>query len=322
MSSRARMWMAVAAKVTVTVALLAWLLSTIDWSELVARMTGISPGPLLLAVFLLFIIIVPVARRWHLIVLALEGHISFAQAFRMVLMTVLLNQSVPSNLGGDAYRIVATSRTGMPWKRATLAAIVDRLIALLALAIVALFGVLSLLNLAGLEYHRYIAIAGTGAIICGAMLAWLFFRSNLAEKLAEKVELFGRLRSALAALLDDPAEAAYLLLLSIVVQFVTIAAMSLVAIDTGVAVPLLPMLAVCALGLLIARLPVSYGGWGVREGTLVLGFAPFGVTREAALAASITYGLTELAAAVIGGLVWVALSVASDTRLGSKGQAS
>ena len=312
------MWVAVAVKVTITLGLLALLLGGVDWNELLRLMSGVALSPLLLAVFLLFIIIVPVARRWHLIVAALGGEISFMQSFRMVLMTVLLNQSVPSNLGGDAYRIVATSRSGMPWKRATLAAIVDRLIALLALAIVALFGILSLLNLSGLDNHRAIAIAGTGAIVGGAVVTWLFFRSALADKLAERVEILRRLISALATLLNDPAQSLYLLALSVMVQCITIATMSLVAINTGVTVPLLPMLGVCAIGLLIARLPVSYGGWGVREGTLVLGFAPFGVSREAALAASITYGLTELAAAVIGGLIWAALSVVSDTKIESK----
>ncbi len=85
---------------------------------------------------------------------------------------------------------------------------------------------------------------------------------------------------------------------------------------------LFPMLGVCALGLLISRLAVSLGGWGVREGSLVFGFAPFGISREAALAASITYGLTELAAALIGGIIWVVWTVASDTKTGQKRQAS
>ena len=96
--------------------------------------------------------------------------------------------------------------------------------------------------------------------------------------------------------------------------------MSIVAINVGVDVPLFPMLGVCALGLLISRLPVSLGGWGVREGTLVLGFAPFGISREVALAASITYGLTELAAAIIGGIIWVVWTVASDANAGKKGR--
>lgn len=314
--------MAVIAKVTVTLALLAWLLRGIDTSELIRLISGITPAPLLLAIFLLFVIIIPVARRWHLVVKALGGTITFANAFRMVLMTVLLNQSVPSNLGGDAYRIVATSRAGMPWKRAALAAVVDRLMALVALAIVALFGILSLLNLSGLDDHRNVAVAGTVAIVGGALAAWLFFRSGLAARLSEKFEILRRLIAALGTLLSDPAEALYLLILSIMVQCITVGAMSLVAVNTGVHVPLLPMLGVCALGLLIARLPISYGGWGVREGMLVLGLAPFGVSREAALAASITYGLTELAAAAIGGLLWVALSIAADSGIERKRHAS
>jgi uncharacterized protein (TIRG00374 family) len=316
------MWLAVSAKLSITFALLAWLLASVDWTELLRLISRIELAPLVVSVFLLFIIVIPAARRWHLIVSALGGQISFRDAIRMVLMTVLLNQSVPSNLGGDAYRVVATSRAGMPWKRATLAAVVDRLIALVALAIVAFAGVFALVDQAGLKNQRLVTETGTIAIVGGTLAMWMFFRSKMAERLSGKLEILRRLILALGTLLSDPAQALYLLALSLIVQCVTIAAMSLVAVNASVHVPLWPMLGVCALGLLMARLPVSYGGWGVREGTLVLGFAPFGVSREAALAASIAYGLTELAAAVIGGLLWAALSVASHTKVESKRHAS
>ena len=316
-----RAWLAVAAKLGVTFGILAWLLGGVDWSKLFQLIAGIAPLPLVVAIFLLLALMVPVARRWNLIVSALGGSISYLSSLRMILMTVLVNQSVPSNLGGDAYRVVATVRSGMPWKRATLAAIVDRLIALLALALVALFGVLALLDYAGLENQRLVTIIGTGAIVGGTLSAWIFFRSRFAATLAGGSEILQRLITALGALLNKPAEAAYLVVLSIIVQCVTIAVMSIVAINVGVDVPLFPMLGVCALGLLISRLPVSLGGWGVREGTLVLGFAPFGVSREAALAASITYGLAELAAAIIGGIIWLVWTVASDTNAGKKRQA-
>ena len=270
----------------------------------------------------LIIIIIPVARRWHLIVRTLGGSITYGHALRMVLMTVLLNQSVPSNLGGDAYRIVATSRTGMPWQRATLAAIVDRLMALVALALIGLLGIVFLLNLTGLEHQSAIIVGGALAIIGITLGAWLFFRSGIASQLSERVDILRRLIAALGTLLSDPAEAVYLLWLSILVQCITIGVMSLVAIKTGVDAPLPAMLSVCALGLLVARLPISYGGWGVREGMFVLGLTPLGISREAALAASITYGLTELAAAVVGGLLWIAMSVAADSRTEQKRQAS
>jgi len=317
-----RAWLVITAKLAVTFGILIWLLGSVDWSKLFQLIAGIAPVPLTLAIILLLALMVPVARRWDLIVSALGGSISYLSSLRMILMTVLVNQTVPSNLGGDAYRVVATVRSGMPWKRATLAAIVDRLIALLALALVALIGVLSLLDYAGLENQRLITIIGTGLIVGGTLAAWIFFRSRFAAKLADGIEILQRLITALGTLLDKPAQASYLVVLSIIVQCVTIAVMSIVAINVGVDVPLFPMLGVCALGLLISRLPVSLGGWGVREGTLVLGFAPFGISREVALAASITYGLTELAAAIIGGIIWVVWTVASDANAGKKRQAS
>jgi uncharacterized protein (TIRG00374 family) len=185
-----------------------------------------------------------------------------------------------------------------------------------------LFGVLALLDQSGLENHKLLAIIGTCSIVGGTLAAWMFFRSRAAVKLADGIDVLRRLLSALSELLNQPARTAYLVVLSIIVQCITIAVMSLVAINAGLKVPLLPMAGICALGLLIARLPVSYGGWGVREGTLVLGFAQFGVSREAALAASISYGLTELAAAIIGGIIWAVLTAASDTKTGQKRHAS
>ena len=322
MTGRVRVWLAVVAKFAVTFGLLAWLLHSVDWSELLQRIAGIRTAPLILAIILLIAIVIPVARRWNLIVSALGGSITFFNALRMTLMTVLINQSVPSNLGGDAYRVVATTRSGMPWTRATLAAIVDRLIALLALAIITLFGVLALLDHTELGNHRLLALLGTCLIVGGALTAWIFFRSHTAAKLADGMDILRRLIDALSELLNQPANTTYLIVLSIIVQCITIAVMCLVAINVGLKVPLFPMVGVCALGLLIARLPVSYGGWGVREGTLVLGFAPFGVSREAALAASITYGLTELAAAIIGGILWAVLTAAADTKAGQKRHAS
>ena len=322
MTNQVRAWLAVVVKLSITFGILAWLLQSVDWDKLFQLIAGISAFSLIVAIILLLALMIPVARRWDLIVSALGGNISYFSSLRMILMTVLVNQCVPSNLGGDAYRVVATTQSGMPWKRATLAAIVDRLIALLALAIVAFFGVLSLLDHAELENQRLIAIVGTCSIIGGTLIAWIFFRSRFAAKLANGIEILQRLITALGELLHKPAQASYLVVLSIIVQCITIAVMSIVATNVGLNVPLFPMLGVCALGLLISRLPVSFGGWGVREGTLVLGFAPFGVSREIALAASITYGLTELAAAIIGGIIWLVWTVASDTRSRGKRQTS
>jgi hypothetical protein len=52
--------------------------------------------------------------------------------------------------------------------------------------------------------------------------------------------------------------------------------------------------------LLISALPVSVGGWGLREGAMVSGFALVGIDAAPAGAASIGFGLSIIVAGAIG----------------------
>jgi uncharacterized membrane protein YbhN (UPF0104 family) len=57
---------------------------------------------------------------------------------------------------------------------------------------------------------------------------------------------------------------------------------------------------------LAMAIPLSLGGWGVRESSMVFGLASFGVPQAAALALSIGYGLVTVAAGVVGLCFWFA----------------
>jgi uncharacterized membrane protein YbhN (UPF0104 family) len=58
--------------------------------------------------------------------------------------------------------------------------------------------------------------------------------------------------------------------------------------------------------ILIQLLPISLGGWGVREAVLVVALASFGVPAEAALATSVLLGLCFIVISLPGGLIWFA----------------
>jgi hypothetical protein len=58
--------------------------------------------------------------------------------------------------------------------------------------------------------------------------------------------------------------------------------------------------------MLIATLPVSIAGWGVRESTMVLAFSYAGLAESDGLIVSILLGVLNLAVGAIGGIVWVA----------------
>jgi hypothetical protein len=58
--------------------------------------------------------------------------------------------------------------------------------------------------------------------------------------------------------------------------------------------------------MLIATIPVSIAGWGVRESAMVLAFSYAGLTEGDGLIVAILFGVVNLVIGVIGGIVWVA----------------
>jgi hypothetical protein len=56
--------------------------------------------------------------------------------------------------------------------------------------------------------------------------------------------------------------------------------------------------------LLLATVPVSVAGWGVREGAMVATFGLLGVPAGGAAAASVLFGMGMVITALPGGLFW------------------
>src|SRR5262249_16936727 len=57
--------------------------------------------------------------------------------------------------------------------------------------------------------------------------------------------------------------------------------------------------------LLRSMLPISIGGWGVREGAMVVALRGFGIPTEEALLTSILFGLCAVTATLPGAIFWI-----------------
>jgi hypothetical protein len=57
---------------------------------------------------------------------------------------------------------------------------------------------------------------------------------------------------------------------------------------------------------LVSMLPISVGGWGLRESAAVLLFAPLGVDAAHAMAVSVIFGLVLTVLGAFGAIIWTA----------------
>jgi hypothetical protein len=57
--------------------------------------------------------------------------------------------------------------------------------------------------------------------------------------------------------------------------------------------------------ILVAVVPISIAGWGVREGAMIAAFAYAGLPQSDGLIVSLLFGIGFLLVGIVGGLVWV-----------------
>ncbi|CAO3439676.1 hypothetical protein [Azospirillum doebereinerae] len=310
-ASRARRW-SVLAKLAVTVAILGLLAAGADWASIASRLSAADPL-LLAAGFAMKAATLPLAAlRWRAVGRAAGFAMTRWQAFRLQMASGFLGQILPGSVGADLLRGWFTWRLGHPAGAVMLALLVDRLMALL--------GVL-LIGLAGLPHLAAVAppaVAWTvlgGALALGLGMAVLLVAGRLPRErlplprslrdgslgrslwtaVGELRAMAGR-RAAWAALGH-----------SVGVHLATIAATILFARSLGLPLGWLDGLAIVPAAIVAAALPVSLGGWGVREGAMVAGFALLGLDPDAALLVSLLIGASIAALSLPGGVFWLLL---------------
>jgi hypothetical protein len=57
--------------------------------------------------------------------------------------------------------------------------------------------------------------------------------------------------------------------------------------------------------LLIATVPISIAGWGVRESSMIAAFAYAGLAESDGLTLSILFGAVSFIIGIVGGIVWI-----------------
>jgi uncharacterized membrane protein YbhN (UPF0104 family) len=196
---------------------------------------------------------------------------------------LVANLGLPGLAGGDLVRAAYLARTAGT-RRVALASVADRLID--TLTIVVLIAVA--LPIAGVPP----AIAGLvtsagwwilGAAIGAAALGALVIRLRKHAAIAAKIEpVWSELRARRFAVGGA-------VLLSLLVQSAFVMTNVWLARQVGVTTGLAAWFVAWPLSKLIAVLPISLGGIGVREAALVSLLAPYGAPREAVLASGILW---------------------------------
>ncbi len=307
-----RAWVLIAAKLAMSVALMAVLFARIPLASVGESLRAARPEWLAAAFGLLLFSNLVGAYQWSRLLRAVGIEIPLWRVCAYYHVGLFFNNFLPANIGGDVARVADASRHGGTRAAAISTVLLDRLIGTLALATLALVTTLPAIDAFRLRV-AYLALLAFFVLSVG--LVWAVFHPALlpkAERVLARVGL-GSLRPHL----DDLAarlkgfrgqRGLFLKLLSValVVQVARVCVHALVARSLGLSIPLpyfflfVPLLAV------IVSLPISFNGIGVREGAGVVLFGLVGASRAQAFSLQFTTYLVAVAVSLLGGVVFLA----------------
>jgi uncharacterized protein (TIRG00374 family) len=279
-----------------------WLVTrNVDWPNFVEIISRASLGIVAVAILLITIQNVLAALRWWFVTRRLPSdQLSFGMALRYLYVSVFVNQALPSSVGGDAVRIWLAYNSGVPIGSSIKSVLLDR--------ILTMSGLILLIVIALPVMERAIPAAPGRLlfVVTVALIAAGVFALYAARFVAPYVERLGRLKRPVVFLLSvrrfllSPAN----VVPPTVSAMAGFTAMTLIvyafARGLRIELPLLECFVLCPPIFLLAALPISIAGWGVRESAMVVALGYAGVAPEAALVLSVVLGMTVLVGSLPG----------------------
>ena len=288
---RVRPWMRVTLQLAASVALLAFLMSRLDWQRSLELVRGAD------ALLLIAVIGVQTADRllmalkWHQLLRVIDGRLTRWDAIRVYYESTLIGFALPlGGLGPDIVRFVRLRSRGIESHVTLASMVVERLNGVVATLALIVVGLLVLANIAPQPALRDFSIVSAAvAGIAGATAVALIFFPTLLRGLRRLLKRFTerpRFAKYVDALRSYSARRATLagnLVLSMIEQTAPVFTLLIGSHALGTPLPWIVCLAVAPVSVVIQRLPLTYAGLGLREGSAAALLVALGYDYSAAL---------------------------------------
>jgi len=260
------------------------------------------------AVAMMILQIILGGMRWRLILKALSATgknvMTRWEALKLVYIGAFFNCCLPGTVGGDVVRVWLAKSDHIPLPVAINSVIIDRMIALIAVGLLVVV-TMPLLS-AAIGFNTSIV---WGVMVVGAVFG-LWVLKHIERLLTpwkdiHPVRWLLYFTHCLQLLFKHHAASAVSLIYALLAHTGYCIAVYALAQSLGITISILQCITLVPLVVLVTTLPISVGGWGVREAGMVSMLGLAGVSQAAALALSIQLGLLNIFINLPAGLLWL-----------------
>ncbi|MEH2483563.1 uncharacterized protein (TIRG00374 family) [Nitrobacteraceae bacterium AZCC 2146] len=305
-----------ALKVVLTLGLFALALRSIDIGDVVLHIKQLPLSLLILTIALLFGQMLLSSLRLSAIAGMIASSVSIRTALRINWIGSFFSLALVTFVSGDVVRTMMLRRVcHLPMRESVGTVTLDRIVGLLAILVIVSITAPWAIQLTGDERIRrsieVLAIIGALIVIGFALVGFLARRSRVVETVRAKIRgskivyVLLDVMTVARHLFDGRRELPKILITSLLVQIINVAAIFFLINGMGAQVSIWQCTLIVPTVMLISLLPFSVAGWGLRESAMATGFALVQAPTAAAVAASVMFGVLTLVTSLPGGLLWL-----------------
>jgi uncharacterized membrane protein YbhN (UPF0104 family) len=291
-------WLLFALKAVISLALLAWVMSRAGFGTVLGHFGRIDPFWAAVTVLLLTLQYAIMVARWDLVLRRAFGlHIGLRRLSLVFGLGEVAGSFLPGFVGLDAIRTLALAKTA-PATTVLRSVLVDRAFGMAALLL--LIAVTLPFLAAAPQFGPATEILGLVSLGGLAALLVLIVGADHWGAIPYLGRLIAPVARDLRATATDLPIVCGVVLSGLAMHLLSVALIWSLGRMFGTDLGLMNCLLIVPAALLISALPISVGGWGLREGAIVGGFALVGIDAAPAGAASIGFGLSLIVGGAIG----------------------
>lgn len=285
-----------ALRIVVSVALLVVLFFSIDWSTVPGYLERLTPSVAVLVIGIFAAQLAISAWKWQWALRIHHLHYPYPFLARVLVIGFFLNNFLPTQIGGDAYRVFRTLPSTPPKSRAISAVILERVVGFAALLSLGLLGAIALYSTDALA-RTYVMLAGCAAVAAIGTIVFVGPRVLRSTKLAPITD---NLRSICAARV----EWVPLIALSLLFQVQAVFVLHLLFHALAAPISLEQAALIAAAAGIATIVPFSINGLGIVEATIAGTAVAVGVSYEGGLVVAVLMRLLLLPLTLAAGLLY------------------
>lgn len=285
-------------KLLLTTGLLYYVATLVKYEEIKPLVIELDISVLAVAIFAHIIAFILMSIRWWLILESSGKRPRYNEVLPAYYLGLFCNNFLPTAMGGDVIRVIKLRSNGFNVNQLIFSTLADRIIGLLSILALGIIGLnlsVSVQTSVG-ENLLFLLNVSSGILLifCIAMLH-PGIRQKIAAFILDKAKLWRKARNFLAyahenieALISGrilPIS----ILLSIFSQLLIVVTYYYIAKSLHLHIDLLEFILAVPVVALFSSLPISVGGMGIREGTMVFLLGAAGVPTTSAVSISLLY---------------------------------